>query len=214
MFHLDNTTIWCVWTAAYHSYGSLQFWAGVGGTKTVGGYWGQIAIDLLKPSDAASLRASARQLALFYTALYDNNIAGAHSHCSKIENQRVVGGACASSGQSYSGMSSVYAACHIKHTRLSFWSFHGLSFVVNLTLFLLCAVWYIKYTRLFWRPITAITQGDGVTPNDPTWTPFLTTPPHPECALDLTPCFPFQYIRQKLSGAINATWTPFLTTLQ
>ena len=42
-------------------------------------------------------------------------------------------------------------------------------------------VWHIKYTRLFWRPVTAIGQGDGTNAADPTWTPFLATPPHPEC---------------------------------
>ena len=42
-------------------------------------------------------------------------------------------------------------------------------------------MWHIKYTRLFWRPITAIGQGDGTNAADPTWTPFLATPPHPEC---------------------------------
>lgn len=41
-------------------------------------------------------------------------------------------------------------------------------------------VWHIKYTRLFWRPVTAINQGDGTNAADPTWTPFLATPPHPE----------------------------------
>ena len=41
-------------------------------------------------------------------------------------------------------------------------------------------VWYVKYTRLFWRPITAINQGDSQNTADTSWTPFLTTPPHPE----------------------------------
>lgn len=53
----------------------LQFWAGVAGTKTVGGYWAEIAFQLLKPDDAASLRKSARLLALLFTTAYDNNIA-------------------------------------------------------------------------------------------------------------------------------------------
>lgn len=45
----------------------------------------------------------------------------------------------------------------------------------------MCAqVWHIKYTRLFWRPVTAINQGDGTNVADPAWTPFLATPPHPE----------------------------------
>lgn len=50
------------------------------------------------------------------------------------------------------------------------------------------AVWYIKYTRLFWRPITAIDQGDGTNAPDASWTPFLTTPPHPECVFLSSHC--------------------------
>lgn len=41
-----------------------------------------------------------------------------------------------------------------------------------------------KYTYLFWRPVFAIPQGDTdgnpATAGDPTWTPLLTTPNHPE----------------------------------
>jgi hypothetical protein len=41
-----------------------------------------------------------------------------------------------------------------------------------------------KYTYLFWRPQTAIQQGDfdgnPDTAGDPTWTPLIGTPPHPE----------------------------------
>lgn len=41
-----------------------------------------------------------------------------------------------------------------------------------------------KYYYSFWRPITAIRAGDSdgnrLTPADPTWTPLLTTPAHPE----------------------------------
>jgi hypothetical protein len=44
--------------------------------------------------------------------------------------------------------------------------------------------WDAKYTFNFWRPITAIHNGgaDGNprTDPDPTWTPLLTTPQHPE----------------------------------
>jgi hypothetical protein len=47
----------------------------VAGTKTVAGYWSEIAFQLLKPEDAASLPKTANFLALFFTTLYDNNIA-------------------------------------------------------------------------------------------------------------------------------------------
>ena len=39
------------------------------------GYWSEIAFQLLNSSDASSLPKTARLLALFFTALYDNNIA-------------------------------------------------------------------------------------------------------------------------------------------
>lgn len=46
------------------------------------------------------------------------------------------------------------------------------------------AVFDAKYTYRFWRPVTAIqladTDGNRFTEADPSWTPFLTTPPHPE----------------------------------
>ena len=46
------------------------------------------------------------------------------------------------------------------------------------------AGWGVKYNVLFWRPITAIRQGDGNAANaayvDANWTPTLATPPHPE----------------------------------
>lgn len=46
------------------------------------------------------------------------------------------------------------------------------------------AVFDAKYTYLFWRPSTAIRNadrdGNPDTDFDPGWTPFLTTPPHPE----------------------------------
>lgn len=42
------------------------------------------------------------------------------------------------------------------------------------------ADWYLKFKYLFWRPITAIRRGDGVNVADPTWTPYLSTPTHPE----------------------------------
>ena len=45
-----------------------------------------------------------------------------------------------------------------------------------------------KYTYNFWRPVTAIRwpdDGNPDTPSDPTWRPFLVTPPYPDypCAL-------------------------------
>jgi hypothetical protein len=46
------------------------------------------------------------------------------------------------------------------------------------------AVFDAKYTYRFWRPVTAIRSagidGNQHTDADPTWAPFLTTPPHPE----------------------------------
>lgn len=48
----------------------------------------------------------------------------------------------------------------------------------------LIAVWDAKYAYMFWRPVTAIRHGDGDgnddTVADPEWTPFITTPSHPE----------------------------------
>ena len=48
----------------------------------------------------------------------------------------------------------------------------------------LLAAWDGKYTYKFWRPVTAIRAGDtddnSETEADPTWTPFITTPSHPE----------------------------------
>jgi PAP2 superfamily len=48
----------------------------------------------------------------------------------------------------------------------------------------LIACWDAKYTYMFWRPVTAIhdgnTDGNSETEADAAWTPFLTTPPHPE----------------------------------
>jgi hypothetical protein len=48
----------------------------------------------------------------------------------------------------------------------------------------LIACWDAKFTYMFWRPVTAIQAGDsdgnGRTDPDPTWTPFIVTPSHPE----------------------------------
>ncbi|HEU4693259.1 MAG TPA: vanadium-dependent haloperoxidase [Vicinamibacterales bacterium] len=44
--------------------------------------------------------------------------------------------------------------------------------------------WDAKYTFNFWRPLTAIQQGDADgndrTTSDPTWAPLFPTPPHPD----------------------------------
>ncbi len=46
------------------------------------------------------------------------------------------------------------------------------------------ACWDTKFTYNFWRPVTAIraadTDGNRATDADPTWTPFVVTPPFPE----------------------------------
>ncbi len=56
----------------------------------------------------------------------------------------------------------------------------GLAAVTNS----LIAAWDAKYTYMFWRPVTAIragdTDGNGETEPDAAWTPFITTPSHPE----------------------------------
>ncbi len=48
----------------------------------------------------------------------------------------------------------------------------------------LIACWDAKYAYMFWRPVTAIqagdTDGNSRTDPDPTWTPFIVTPSHPE----------------------------------
>jgi hypothetical protein len=56
----------------------------------------------------------------------------------------------------------------------------GLAAVTNS----LIACWDAKFTYMFWRPVTAIqagdTDGNRKTEPDAAWTPFITTPPHPE----------------------------------
>ncbi|KAG2450182.1 hypothetical protein HYH02_000284 [Chlamydomonas schloesseri] len=42
------------------------------------------------------------------------------------------------------------------------------------------ATWRVKYRELFWRPITAIRTAHGVGTADPSWSPLLPTPAHPE----------------------------------
>jgi hypothetical protein len=68
----------------------------------------------------------------------------------------------------------------------------GLSSIENARLFALIStsiadsvigIWDAKYEYDFWRPVTAITQGDfdgnNLTVGDALWTPFITTPNHP-----------------------------------
>jgi hypothetical protein len=56
----------------------------------------------------------------------------------------------------------------------------GLSALTNS----LIACWDAKYAYMFWRPVTAIrtgeTDGNPETEPDAEWTPFITTPSHPE----------------------------------
>jgi hypothetical protein len=56
----------------------------------------------------------------------------------------------------------------------------GLAAVTNS----LIACWDAKYRYMFWRPVTGIragdTDGNDETEPDPEWTPFITTPSHPE----------------------------------
>ncbi|CAK9204210.1 unnamed protein product [Sphagnum troendelagicum] len=40
--------------------------------------------------------------------------------------------------------------------------------------------WYQKFKYLYWRPITALRQGDPTHKPDPTFATVLATPPHPE----------------------------------
>jgi hypothetical protein len=48
----------------------------------------------------------------------------------------------------------------------------------------LIAAWDSKFHYMFWRPVTAIragdTDGNPYTQGDPEWTPFVSTPSHPE----------------------------------
>src|SRR4030095_8198655 len=56
----------------------------------------------------------------------------------------------------------------------------GIAAVTNAVI----AVWDAKYTYMFWRPVTAIrdgdTDGNSATAPDPTWSPLLVPPSHPE----------------------------------
>ncbi|MGH9936536.1 MAG: vanadium-dependent haloperoxidase, partial [Blastocatellia bacterium] len=76
------------------------------------------------------------------------------------------------------------------------------------------AVMDAKYHYNFWRPITAIRNGDidgnGGTERDPSWTPFIETPMHPEypCAH----CISSGTVGAVLKAEIGVGPTPTLTT--
>jgi hypothetical protein len=76
------------------------------------------------------------------------------------------------------------------------------------------AVFDAKYTYAFWRPITAIRNGDidgnEATERDPSWRPFIETPMHPEypCAH----CIVAAAFGEVLRAEIGAAPVPTLTT--
>jgi hypothetical protein len=78
----------------------------------------------------------------------------------------------------------------------------------------LIAVLDAKYHYNFWRPITAIRNGDidenDATERDPAWTPFIDTPMHPEypCAH----CIVSAAVGTVLQAEIGAGALPTLTT--
>lgn len=78
----------------------------------------------------------------------------------------------------------------------------------------LIAVLDAKYHYNFWRPVTAIRNGDvdgnDATERDPSWTPFIDTPMHPEypCAH----CIVSATIGTVLQAEISAGPLPTLTT--
>ncbi|CAL8465032.1 g4567 [Coccomyxa elongata] len=59
--------------------------------------------------------------------------------------------------------------------------------------------WYVKFYYLFWRPVTAIRRGDAKHPADPSWTPLLATPAHPEYPSTHT-------VTAAASGQVLARW--------
>jgi hypothetical protein len=77
------------------------------------------------------------------------------------------------------------------------------------------AVFDAKYHYNFWRPVTAIRNGDidgnDATERDPSWTPFINTPMHPEypCAH----CISAAAIGTVLEADIGNGPVPVLTTL-
>ena len=78
----------------------------------------------------------------------------------------------------------------------------------------LIAVFDAKYYYGFWRPVTAIRNGDidgnDATERDPSWVPFIDTPMHPEypCAH----CIVAGAVGAVLKAEIGAGPTPPLTT--
>lgn len=78
----------------------------------------------------------------------------------------------------------------------------------------LIAVFDAKYHYGFWRPITAIRNGDidnnNLTERDPAWTPLINTPMHPEypCAH----CIVAAAVGTVLQADLGDTPTPVLTT--
>ncbi len=78
----------------------------------------------------------------------------------------------------------------------------------------LIAVFDAKYYYNFWRPVTAIRNGDidgnEATERDPAWTPFIDTPMHPEypCAH----CILSGAVGTVLKAEIGASPMPTLTT--
>lgn len=78
----------------------------------------------------------------------------------------------------------------------------------------LIAVFDAKYHYGFWRPMTAIRNGDidgnDATERDPSWIPFIDTPMHPEypCAH----CIVSAAVGTVLQAEIGAGATPLLTT--
>lgn len=76
------------------------------------------------------------------------------------------------------------------------------------------AVFDAKYHYRFWRPITAIRNGDidgnDATERDPAWTPFIDTPMHPEypCAH----CIVASTVATVLQAEIGSGPVPTLTT--
>ena len=76
------------------------------------------------------------------------------------------------------------------------------------------AVFEAKYHYAFWRPVTAIRNGDkdgnDATERDPTWTPFINTPMHPEypCAH----CIVSGTVGTVLKAELGSGPVPVLTT--
>jgi hypothetical protein len=78
----------------------------------------------------------------------------------------------------------------------------------------LIAVFDAKYAYAYWRPITAIRNGDrdgnDATERDAGWVPFIDTPPHPEypCAH----CIAASTVATVLGADLDAAAVPPLST--